>query len=244
MPVRPTPEHGSPEICPAGFCSPYTAVLLAGGQGTRMGGADKGLQLFRGQPLAAHALARLRAQSCPPAALLISANRHHARYAALARRAGGAPVLADSLPGHAGPLAGMLTALHACRTPWLLAVPCDVPGFPLDLAARLLAAQMVTRRPAAYVQADSGSGPRAQPTFCLLARNVAPTLAAYLHDGGRKVMDWLARIGASAVSFADAPPAFANANTAEALHQLECQPFTRPQGDTPCPTPPSTPPKT
>lgn len=80
----------------------YTALLLAGGQARRMGGVDKGLQTLHGQPLAAHVLASLAAQSQPPARCLISANRHLDAYAAL-----GWPVLADAEPDYPGPLAGI-----------------------------------------------------------------------------------------------------------------------------------------
>ena len=90
-------------IAPAGI----TGLVLAGGQGSRMGGVDKGLQPFRGQPLALHALQRLAPQV---GALLLSANRHQGDYQALAAPFH-APVLADGLAGYAGPLAGFLAGL-------------------------------------------------------------------------------------------------------------------------------------
>src|SRR5581483_1360528 len=102
VPARdPQADRGSARMRPG-----VTGVVLAGGRGTRMGGADKGLVELHGRPLAAHALDRLRPQVD---ALLISANRNHDRYAAL-----GAPVIADASSTFDGPLAGMLAALSRC----------------------------------------------------------------------------------------------------------------------------------
>ena len=96
-----------------------TGVVLAGGRGARMGGVDKGLQLYNGVPLALHALHRLQPQV---GASLINANRHLEQD-----RRFGVPVLADTLPDYAGPLAGFVTALGHCETPNLVTVPCDSP---------------------------------------------------------------------------------------------------------------------
>ena len=111
-----------------------TGLVLAGGQGTRMGGADKGLLPLAGRSLAWHALERLRPQV---GSLAISANRNLQDYRAL-----GVPVWPDLETGGAafpGPLGGMLAGLSACPTEWLMVVPCDAPFFPQDLVARLAA---------------------------------------------------------------------------------------------------------
>ena len=99
-----------------------TGLVLAGGRGTRMGGVDKGLQSFNGLPLALHALLRLRPQV---GEALINANRNLAAYESF-----GVPVWPDVLADYAGPLAGFLTGLERCETPWLLTVPCDTPLLP------------------------------------------------------------------------------------------------------------------
>ena len=110
-----------------------TAVILAGGRGSRMGGADKGQQSFNGLPLALHTLMRLQTQQGDGIGeLMINANRNLAAYEAF-----GVPVWPDTMADYAGPLAGFLTALERCETPFLLTVPCDTPLFPLDLAQRL-----------------------------------------------------------------------------------------------------------
>jgi molybdopterin-guanine dinucleotide biosynthesis protein A len=89
-----------------------TGLILAGGRGSRMGGVDKGLQNFRGLPLALQTLMRLQLQSLPPQEILINANRNLAAYESL-----GVPVWPDSIDGFAGPLAGFLTGLERCETP-------------------------------------------------------------------------------------------------------------------------------
>ena len=193
-----------------------TGLVLAGGQGSRMGGVDKGLQPFRGQPLALHALARLRPQVGP---VLLNANRNLGAYEAF-----GAPVLADTIAGYAGPLAGFLAGLRACATPWLLTVPCDTPLFPPDLAARL--AQAVARAGAAIAMAaapDAGAL-RRQPVFCLMRASLLPSLERFTHEGGRKVGQWVASHACAIAAFdqpGDDPRAFRNANTLAELHALE-----------------------
>ncbi len=185
-----------------------TGLVLAGGRGLRMGGADKGLQEFKGAPLALHALQRLRPQV---GQVLINANRHHDAY-----RAFGAPVVADASADFAGPMAGVLAGLQRCATSWLLAVPCDAPGFPLDLAARLAAAAAREGAKAAVAQdRDELGQPRLQPVFCLVHVSLAASLQAWLDGGGRKARSWLESQHAAQVMF-DGPgdtQAFFNANT-------------------------------
>ena len=113
--------------------SSITAMVLAGGRGSRMGGVDKGLQNFNGTPLALHALLRLNIQSGGPlGGTMFNANRNLAAYESF-----GAPVWPDVVGEFAGPLAGFLTGLERCETPYLMTVPCDTPLFPLDMIERL-----------------------------------------------------------------------------------------------------------
>ena len=197
-----------------------TALLLAGGRGSRMGGVDKGLQDFGGQPLARHALARLHQQSLPPAQVLINANRHLADYQAF-----GVPVLPDSVPDFAGPLAGFLAGLAHCRTPLLLTAPCDVPHFPLSLCERLAQALLAQDAEIAMVWAPEGDGRlRPQPVFCLLRRELHASLARFMDAGGRKIDAWTALHRQVKVPFdapGDDPRAFANANTLAELRALQ-----------------------
>lgn len=196
-----------------------TALLLAGGRGSRMGGVDKGLQHFRGQALAQQALQRLTGQTHPPAALLINANRHLDQYEAF-----GAPVWPDALADFAGPLAGFLAGLEHCETPLLLTVPCDVPYFPLDLIERMAVALHAQEADIAMAAALENGRLRTQPVFCLLRVSLATSLAQFLDGGGRKIDAWTAQHKTVLVPFnepADDPRAFANANTLDELRQLE-----------------------
>lgn len=193
-----------------------TGVVLAGGRGLRMGGVDKGLQLYQGIPLALHALRRLQPQV---GRTVINANRHAAQYASF-----GVPVLADEPPDYAGPLAGFASALRHCSTPFLLTVPCDSPLFPSDLAVRLAAPLASTDCDIAMVVApDSEAGgsasPRTQPVFCLMRTRVLPGLEAFMAGGGRKIEAWTAGQRTTPVHFDDAQ-AFLNVNTLAELQAL------------------------
>lgn len=179
-------------------------MVLAGGEGRRMGGADKGLQLLDGSPLVRHALDRLRPQV---AALLVSANRNLDLYAAF-----GATVVADPIPGYPGPLAGLLAGLENARTRLVASVPCDSPDFPGDLVARLHEA-VTAGAPAASVRA----GGRSHPVFCLVPRSLAPALRTHLEGGGRRVLEWLRGVGAVEVDFGEDAAPFANLNTVEEM---------------------------
>ena len=192
-----------------------TGLVLAGGEGRRMGGLDKGLQDFAGQPLVAHALARLAPQV---GTVLISANRHLDAYARF-----GCPVLADASADFHGPLAGLLEGLRAAPTPWVLCVPCDVPTLPADLADHLGAALL--HHGGRIAMAVDGGG-RTQPLFALLHTGLREPLAAALAQGERRVEAWMRSQGARCVGF-ESTEAFRNLNTrAElALPGLELRPM-------------------
>ena len=189
-----------------------TGLVLAGGRGSRMGGADKGLQNHRGVPLALHALLRLQPQV---GALLINANRNIGAYEAL-----GAPVWPDPIDGFAGPLAGFMAGLEHCETPWLVTVPCDTPDFPQDLVARLAEAAAREGAEIAYATTLEDGREQPHPVFCLLRSELMESLVAFLHGGGRKIDAWFAQHRSVRVPFADAS-AFFNANTAAELAQLQ-----------------------
>lgn len=212
--------------CPA--LPPVAALILCGGQGSRMGGVDKGLQAFQGAPLVVNALQRLRRQSVPPVAIHISANRHLPEYERL-----GVPVWPDELQGFAGPLAGMLTGLRRSPAPLLLTVPCDVPFFPLTLCEQLLHALLAQNKANVATAAvpDAQGRLHAQPVFSLLRRELADDLAAYLQGGGRRAGAWLAaqKQVLVACTTAQAPLAFANANTLAELHALQAADLPPPQ---------------
>jgi len=197
-----------------------TGLILAGGRGSRMGGIDKGLQNFRGLPLALQTLMRLQLQSLPLQDILINANRNLSAYESL-----GVPVWPDSIDGYAGPLAGFLTGLGRCETPLLLTVPCDTPLFPLDLVARLHAAMTEQNADMAMAAAPEADGTvRPQPVFCLLKIDLLESLVKFTQGGGRKIDTWTGQHRCAVVPFdqpGDSAHAFANANTLSELQQLE-----------------------
>ena len=193
-----------------------TGLILAGGRGSRMGGVDKGLQNFNSIPLALHTLLRLQPQV---GEMMINANRNLSAYEAM-----GAPVWPDVLADYAGPLAGFLTGLERCETPWLVTVPCDTPLFPPDLVARLAAAAEREGAEIAMAAGLEDGQLRTQPVFCLLRTELMESLVAFTHGGGRKIDAWTALHKTVVVPFTqpdDEPHAFFNANTLAELHQLE-----------------------
>lgn len=203
-----------------------TALILAGGRGSRMGGVDKGLQTFLGLPLALHTLTRLQI-SGGVGDIMINANRNLAAYESF-----GVSVWPDGLADYPGPLAGFLTGLERCETPYLLTVPCDTPLLPLDLAQRLAAALEADDADIAMVAApeagkDGHMQVRTQPVFCLLRVELLESLVRFTQDGGRKIDAWTALHKTTVVPFdapGDDPQAFFNANTLADLRQLESKP--------------------
>ncbi|MGE8617173.1 MAG: molybdenum cofactor guanylyltransferase MobA [Achromobacter spanius] len=197
-------------------------LILAGGQGARMAKQDKGLVLLNGEPMVAHVARRLAPQV---GRLIISANRHAERYAQYGTVvADGEPELGDFQGPLVGVAAGLAAALNAgsaaastADDDWLVAVPCDTPFLPADLAARLIAAAVSAQAPLAYAMA----GGQRHAACMALRPSLLPDLRAYLLAGDRKVGLWQARVGGVAACFDDAPDAFMNVNTPEELAAAE-----------------------
>lgn len=186
-----------------------TGIILAGGQARRMGGSDKGLVRFRGQPLVKWVIAALVPQVGP---LLINANRNRDDYARF-----GFPVIADDLDGFQGPLAGFSSAMAAARTPWIVTAPCDGPFLAPDLVERLRAA--LVREDAELAVATDGL--RMQPVYALLPVALAPSLHRFLADGERKIDLWYARHRVALADLGDRPGGFANVNSEADVATLE-----------------------
>lgn len=189
-----------------------TGLILCGGRGSRMGGADKGLQNFKGLPLAMNALLRLGVQV---GHVMINANRNLAAYESM-----GVPVWPDPMGDFPGPLAGWLAGLERCETPYMVTVPCDTPNFPADLVERLAAALVAQDADIAMAATMENGAVQVQPVFCLLKAELMESLVAYLHGGERKIDRWTAQHRCATVVFDDTA-AFANANTPQELAQLQ-----------------------
>jgi molybdopterin-guanine dinucleotide biosynthesis protein A len=181
-----------------------SGIVLAGGQGRRMGGVDKGLVLLRGKPMAQWVLERLEPQVNE---ILINANQNLEAYARFGR-----PVVPDAIGGFAGPLAGLHAGLTAAQHPLAVTVPCDSPFLPLDLVARL------GKAIGCNDLAVAKTGDQPHPVFSLVRRSVLDHLATFLSGGGRKIDAWYASLRVVEVPFDDEAGAFRNINTREELN--------------------------
>ncbi|MEW6132734.1 MAG: molybdenum cofactor guanylyltransferase MobA [Pseudomonadota bacterium] len=186
--------------------APISGLILAGGQGSRMGGRDKGLVAYQGRALVDHVIARIAPQVDE---LFISANRNLDDYAQRGYR-----VIPDPLPDFQGPLAGVLAGLRAAGHPWMLIVPCDMPRLPRDLAARLLAAR--AQRPVVIAE----DGVRCHPAVMLMRTDLTEALEAYLASGRRSVHGFQESAGFARARFEAAEMANINSLSDTGL----CQP--------------------
>jgi molybdopterin-guanine dinucleotide biosynthesis protein A len=173
-----------------------------------MGGMDKGLIAFHGQPMIAHVIKQLLPQVTH---LVINANRNIETYREL-----GYPVIQDDIPDFAGPLAGIKQGLQELSDDYLLTVPCDTPYLPVDLAATLLDALINQQAEAAIASTLEHT----QPVFGLYRKSVLPSLAHYLANGGHKVEIWQRSLNSVFVKFDDLD-AFANINSHAELSIME-----------------------
>jgi len=191
-------------------------VILAGGRATRMGGGDKGLRVVGGQRLIDHVIARLVPQV---GTLAINANGDPARLAEF-----GLPVLADSLPDHPGPLAGVLAGLDwaaAQGAQAIVTAAADTPFFPRDLVARLLAQAGPSGLCLAASPDETGKMQR-QPTFGLWPVALRDDLRAALTGGLRKIVLWTDSHGAGLAMFDSTPfDPFFNVNTPDDITLAE-----------------------
>ena len=179
--------------------SGVTGIVLAGGQGRRMGTVDKGLQLLHGKPMVAAVLARLAPQVDE---ILLNANQNLQAYENFGHR-----VVPDAIGGFAGPLAGLHAGLCAAGHPLVLTAPCDSPFLPLDLFSRLKNAIQDNDL------AVAKTGDQPHPVFALVRSTVRQNLEDFLSGGGRKIDAWYASLKVVEVPFDDESDAFRNINT-------------------------------
>jgi len=186
-----------------------TAVILAGGKATRMGGDDKGLINLNDKAMVEYVIEVLTPQV---GSLLINANRNPEKYAQY-----GYPVITDQLEGFHGPLAGIASAMQVAETDYLLITPCDSPFLPGDLAQRL-SHGLLTNNADISVACD---GARLQPVFALLKTMLLDSLREFLQSGQRKIDQWYKQHKMIAVDFSDKPETFLNINSPEDISRIE-----------------------
>lgn len=187
-------------------CSQVTGLLLAGGQGRRVGGKDKGLLPFNHSTLAESQLNWLKAQTSQ---CLISANRNLSFYSQL-----GCSVLIDHQSNFPGPLAGILKGLEQCSTEWLFVLPVDVPYLPNDLLRNIL--QALNNLPTEAREKSLGfyleTNKRAHYLNLLLSKKAMPALVQFLASDDRRVRSFLKRVNAQSVDLGIGESAFRNLN--------------------------------
>lgn len=187
------------------------AVILAGGQATRMGGGDKGRLMLGDQSLIERVIARITPQVD---AVVLNANGDLARFSDL-----GLPVVPDSIGDFPGPLAGVLAGMDWAAEQgyeWLISVAADTPSFPLDLVERL---SQVDTPIALAATPDPDRGRLPQPTFGRWPVALRHDLRAALNDGVRKIRQWTQAKGETLVIFDDND--FFNINTPDDLAWAE-----------------------
>ena len=196
---------------PATLC-----VVLAGGLGRRMGGGDKPMREIGGRTILDHVIERLEPQ-CD--GLLLNANGDPARFARF-----GLPVVADTIEGYPGPLAGILAALEwtAANRPgieWVASAAGDCPFLPRDLVARLQQARLAEDADLA-VAASAG---QAHPVIGLWKVALRDELRhALVEEDLRKIDRWTARYRLATVTWPAEPvDPFFNANTVDDLAEAE-----------------------
>tara|TARA_B100001173_G_scaffold3623_1_gene3272 strand:+ start:4 stop:582 length:579 start_codon:yes stop_codon:yes gene_type:complete len=184
--------------------SEISSVILAGGQGLRMDGVDKGLIEFRGLPLVAHVASVIESKVDK---IYISANRSFDSYASYGE------VISDDLLGFQGPLAGISKALKVCSTKYLLVLPCDSPLIDSELIDDLIS--RMKQKDADICVAHDGSIMHA--TFALMKSNLGKSLEHFLNDGGRKMALWYRQQNLERVDVSDRLVILTNLNKPEDL---------------------------
>lgn len=189
-------------------------VILAGGLARRMGGGDKGALIIDGRSMLDRVIDRLGPQVD---GLVLNANGDPARLGEY-----GLPVVADTLPDHPGPLAGVLAGMEHAATlgrTHIVTAAADTPFFPTDLVARLTRAAERASTPIALAGTQEDGRMSRHPTFGLWPVDLRADLRAALQEGLRKVVLWTDKHGAATAAFDD--NAFFNVNTPEDLDRAQ-----------------------
>lgn len=213
-----SPVHIPASLRPSSPEARIAGVILAGGRSSRMGGGDKCLLDLHGQPILQHVIVRMSMQT---EAVALNANGDSARFSQF-----GLPVLADSIDGFAGPLAGVLAGMDwAAQNGFshIVSVAADSPFFPLRLVTGLRFACEASGKPMAMAHSPRPEGGYfRQPTFALYSVKQRENLRIALKGGIRKIIQWAEPLGCAAIvfhGFGDDP--FFNINTPEDLAQAE-----------------------
>jgi molybdopterin-guanine dinucleotide biosynthesis protein A len=187
---------------PLPLCS---ILLLAGGQGQRMGGRDKGLIEWRGEPLIQHVQRLVRPLTDD---LIISCNRNQAQYAGYADQ-----LVQDDEADFPGPYAGIRAGLKAAKHDYLLVLPCDVPRLDLALIQGLMSTALAHPEVPVMVR----QGEQWEPLLCIIPRRHGSVFESDWHAGHRSPRRTMAQLGAVAYQCPEGDPRLANFNTPDVL---------------------------
>jgi molybdenum cofactor guanylyltransferase len=182
-----------------------TAIILAGGKGTRLGNVDKGFANYQGKPLIHHAIEKIEPQV---QSIVISYNRNETAYKNLRH-----PCAQDLVSDYRGPLMGILSCAHLIRSEFLFAMPCDVPHLPANIVSTLLESLGDAELSVAH------DGNRLQPLFFAGRTQVIESIQDFLDGGGRSVTKWIKSKDHVVVDFSSQQSAFWNINETSQLQQ-------------------------
>lgn len=185
-----------------------TAVILAGGQGRRMGGQDKGLIEFEGRPIIELLVDQLSRQDVD---IVINANRNQETYQQY-----GYPVISDELADFQGPLAGFAVAMANVETDYILTLPCDGPLLAANFVDLFIEGQ--SDQQTSICVADDGE--RLQPVYALIKVDLLEDLLAFLESGDRKIDRWYAQHDFTRIDFSKHKAMFGNINKPEDYSSL------------------------
>ncbi len=189
--------------------SDVTAVILAGGQGRRLGGQDKGLLEFDGRLMIEILIEQLQNQQLD---ILINANRNQVTY-----RSYGYPVIGDDLKDYQGPLAGFASAMATVKTRYILTLPCDSPRIADSFVERFVETQDREKSPVCVAH----DGVRLQPVYALIETRLLDDLKHFLDSGDRKIDRWYALHHYVQVDFSNEAAMFQNINTPEDQQRMQ-----------------------
>jgi molybdopterin-guanine dinucleotide biosynthesis protein A len=189
--------------------APCSILLLAGGQGQRMGGRDKGLIQWRGEPLIEH-LHRLTRPLTDD--LIISCNRNHEQYAQYADQ-----LVHDEEAGFPGPYAGIRAGLAVARHDYLLVMPCDTPMLDVELLQGLLRTAVEHADKPVMIR----QGEQWEPLLCCIPTRHAQAFEQHWQQGQRSPRRTMAELGAVALQCVADDPRLANLNTPDLLTDIK-----------------------
>ncbi len=192
------------KIPPPCFSS-LSVVILAGGQGKRMGARQKALLPYQGKPLLSWVIQGLAEKQLP---VLLNVNSQDSAYQSY-----DLPQFSDQYQGFLGPLAGMQAAWDNVASDWIVFVPCDNPSLPNHLIERLLQSYFIHPAPLVAVH----DGKRVQPLYLLMHRSMKPALERALEQSHLSVSRWIQENSHVLADFSDQPQFFQNINTINTL---------------------------